>query len=616
MHPRRALPGLALALAVASAALATDHPIGGDSLALKDPMSGAAGRKVKFKATHDTAIDPSMAGDPRSLGATLEIAGENAGDGSTGPLMLGTMLWTGLGKPAGSKGYKYFDKARTNGVRKVAFRPGAKGGVLTVSGGGSGWPYQIAQAQGPIDVHFTIGTDVYCAKFIGFAANEAGRVSAKGATAPPDCSLPPPPTCGDGIIESGEECDDANTMSGDGCSSTCQLENTSALCAGVPTVSGTSIASVRIASGLAHPVYVTAPTLDPNRLFIVEQPGRIRLVKNGALQGTAFLDIASEVESNGSEQGLLSLAFDPDFESSGFFYVNYTSKMNGSIGDGDTVVARFHANPTSDQADSMSEMLVFTVAQPFSNHNGGLNHFGPDGMLYVGLGDGGSGGDPNGNGQSDASNLGKLLRVDVSTLPATPTHFAKGLRNPWRWTFDRATSDLYIADVGQNLFEEINFVPAPVASGFNYGWNIMEGRHCFNTLDFGTPLPTCTMTGFTLPVLEYCHSTGENGCVAPENAHPTGCSITGGFVYRGCRMPDLRGRYFYSDFCSAFIRSFKGVSGGDAQDVQDHTTALAPGGGLSIDAVSSFGEDARGELYITDLGSGSDGEVYQIVPGP
>src|SRR5207253_2882455 len=366
-------------------------------------------------------------------------------------------------------------------------------------------------------------------------------------------------TCGNGVVEGTEECDDGNTTSGDGCSATCQLENTSAICAGIPTVSGTAIKSVLVASGLAHPTYVTAPPLDPNRLFIVEQPGRIRLVKNGALQTTPFLDIVSKVERGGGEQGLFSVAFHPDFETNGFFYVNYTSKPSGAIADGDTVVARYHATPTADQADPLSEQLVFAVHHPFANHNGGLNLFGPDGMLYVGLGDGGSGGDPSGNGQNDAADLGKLLRVDVSTLPATPQHFAKGLRNPWRYAFDRATGDLYIADVGQNLFEEIDFVPAAsLTGGLNYGWNIMEGRHCFNTANFNTPLSTCTMTGLTLPVLEYCHGTSQNGCTGAETAHPTGCSITGGFVYRGCRMPDLRGRYFYSDFCSGFIRSFGG----------------------------------------------------------
>src|SRR5438445_7919603 len=173
------------------------------------------------------------------------------------------------------------------------------------------------------------------------------------------------PTCGNGVVEGTEECDDGNTTSGDGCSSTCQLEDTSAICAGIPTVSGTSITSQLVASGLSRPVYVTSPRLDPNRLFIVEQPGRIRMVKNGVLQPTAFLDIHSQVESGGNEQGLLSVAFHPDFETNGFFYVNYTSQPNGAIADGDTVVARYHVSPTADQTDPLSEQLVFTVHQPF-----------------------------------------------------------------------------------------------------------------------------------------------------------------------------------------------------------------------------------------------------------
>src|SRR5205809_2045974 len=609
MNPHPSL--LALALGLASAALATDHPIAGGSLVLRDPVD-APTRKVRFRATQDPAIDPSQAADPRALGATLEIAGKNPGDGTAGPIALDPMLWTGLGHPPGSRGYRYFDRSRSNGVRKVVFRSRRRGGTLAVSGGGSAWSYRITQAQGPIDVRFTLGTDVYCAVFVSFRRNQAGRVSAKDATAPPDCAVPPPapplpppppPPCGNGVVEGTEECDDHNTVSGDGCSATCQLENTSAVCAGIPTVSGTAIKSVLVASGLAHPAYVTAPPLDPNRLFIVEQPGRVRLVKNGVLQTTAFLDIRSKVESSGGEQGLLSVAFHPAFETNGFFYVNYTSKPNGTIADGDTVVARYHASPTADQADPLSEQLVFTVHQPFANHNGGLNLFGPDGMLYVGMGDGGNAGDPMGNGQSDATNLGKLLRVDVSTLPATPQRFAKGLRNPWRYAFDRATGDLYIADVGQNLFEEIDFVPAAsLTSGRNYGWNSMEGLHCF--------LPTCTMTGLTLPVLDYCHSTSQSGCTAAEATHPTGCSITGGFVYRGCRMPDLRGRYFYSDFCRGFIRS---LSGGDPATAQDHTAALFPGGRLNV---SSFGLDARGELYVVHRGGGSDGAVSEIVPGP
>src|SRR3989442_6899697 len=238
------------------------------------------------------------------------------------------------------------------------------------------------------------------------------------------------PTCGNGVVEGTEECDDGNATSGDGCSATCQLENTSAICAGIPTVSGTAIKAVLVASGLAHPTYVTAPLLDPNRLFVVEQPGRVRLIKSGALQATAFLDIGSKVESGGTEQGLLSVAFHPDFENNGFFYVNYTSRTNGGIADVDTVVERYHATPTSDQADPLSAQLVFTVHQPFANHNGGLNLFGPDGMLYVGMGDGGSGGDPTGNPHDNAADPRDTPRGSRSPLPPPPPHLAHRPRHP------------------------------------------------------------------------------------------------------------------------------------------------------------------------------------------
>src|SRR5437773_8983874 len=310
MNPHPSL--LALALGLASAALATDHPIAGGSLGLRDPVD-APTRKVRFRATHDPAIDPSQAANPRALGATLGIAGKNPGDGTAGPIALDPMLWTGLGHPPGSRGYRYFDRSRSNGVRMVVFRSRRRGGTLAVAGGGSAWSYALPQAQGPIDVRFTPGTDVYCAVFVSFRRNQAGRVSAKDATAPPDCAVPPPapplppPPCGNGVVEGTEECDDHNTVSGDGCSATCQLENTSAVCAGIPTVSGTAIKSVLVASGLAHPVYVTAPPLDPYRLFIVEQPGRIRLVTAGVLLTSAVLDIRSKSASGREEQGLPSL---------------------------------------------------------------------------------------------------------------------------------------------------------------------------------------------------------------------------------------------------------------------------------------------------------------------
>ena len=435
---------------------------------------------------------------------------------------------------------------------------------------------------------------LFLAVLLSIALTDPPSIKAQGCNAP---------VCGNGIAEGTEECDDGNTNSGDGCSATCQLENSSAVCAGVPTVAGTALDSVRVASGLVHPVHVTAPRLDPNRVFVVEQPGRIRIIKNGALLATPFLAIESRVLSAGSEQGLLSVAFHPDFETNGFLFVNYTRQTDGA-----TVIARYQVSGNPDVADAGSEHVLLTIPQPFANHNGGLNVFGPDGFLYVGMGDGGSGCDPNENAQNDASLLGKLLRINVST--ETYQIWAKGLRNPWRFSFDRATGDLYIADVGQNLWEEVDYQPAPAGSGLNYGWDFYEGRHCSS--GSGCPDPCPAPTGLTMPVLEYCHSQVDPAC----GSHPRGCAITGGFVYRGCRMPDLRGTYFYSDYCTAFIRTFRGVLGGNAQNLADRTADVAPGGGLSIGSVTSFGEDARGELYITDQGSGAaDGEVFKLVPG-
>jgi cysteine-rich repeat protein len=586
-----------LALALAGLAAAADHPIGGDALVLRDPPAPHA-RVMRFRARRDPGIDPRLAGDPRALGASLEVAGSGPEDGSTGPIVLDPSRWSGLGRPPGSKGWRYLDRERQDGVERVVFRSGRRGGTLAARGGGDAWPYRIARPQGAIDVRFRVGAEVYCAKFTSFARNRAGRVSARGAAPPTDCSPGLPAACGDGIATLREECDDGNTTDGDGCSATCTLESTSAVCAGVPTVGGTALRAVAIAVELESPVHVTAPPLDPNRLFVVEQPGRIRLLEDGTLRATPFLDIGAKVLS-GDERGLLSVAFHPDFERNGFFYVNYTR-----VPDGATVVARYHADAGAAQADPASEHVLFTVAQPFANHNGGLDVFGPDGSLYVGMGDGGSAGDPQNNAQNDGSRLGKLLRVDLAS--ETPEIFAKGLRNPWRFSFDRLTGDLYIGDVGQDHWEEVDVQPAPLAPGANYGWRIMEGRHCF------APASGCDPSGLVIPVLEYCHEQDDPACAG----HPRGCSVTGGFVYRGCRMPALRGRYFYGDYCAAFIRSFAGVSGGEAQDVRDHTRELAPGGGRAIDAVSSFGEDARGELYVVDYGSGGQtGEVYAIVPG-
>lgn len=342
-----------------------------------------------------------------------------------------------------------------------------------------------------------------------------------------------------------------------------------------------------VAEGLSNPVFLTAPAGD-DRLFIVEQPGRIRIVKAGSLLAVPFLDLQQRV-SGGGERGLLSIAFHPDYATNGHFYVDYTDL------DGDTQLERYTVSTDPDRADPATAEPILRVTQPFSNHNGGLLTFGPDGMLYIGLGDGGSGGDPQGNGQNRATLLGTILRIDVDTgVPfAVPPDnpfvgqagvreeiWAWGLRNPWRFAFDATAGVLYIADVGQNSFEEVNAMPASVA-GLNYGWNVMEGASCFPA---GA---NCDPTGFTLPVLDYDHSQG--------------CSVIGGFVYRGPSIPSVVGHYFYSDFCRGFLRSFR-LEDGAAVDRQDWDVG-------PLGQVLSFGEDAAGELYILS----GNGRVFRLI---
>ncbi|MFN8544411.1 MAG: PQQ-dependent sugar dehydrogenase [Candidatus Binatia bacterium] len=595
-----------LALATAAAVLAADRPIGGDALTLKDPPSPTR-RVVRLKAAKDPAIVPGTGADPTAVGATLEVEGAGPGDGATGPIALDATAWTGLGNPPGSKGYRFTDRTRATGVKTVTLKAGNDGGTLAVSGGGSNWTYAITQPQGDVDLRLTIGPDVYCARFTSFDKNQAGLVKAKLAPPPPSCAPAPSPVCGNGIAEAPEECDDGGTADGDGCSATCQLENASALCAGVPTTSGTGLDSVLVAGGLTRPVHVTAPPLDPRRLFVVEQDGLVRVVRDGVLLPTPFLDVTGDVSCCG-ERGLLSLAFHPDYETNGVFFVNYTNNA------GDTEVRRFTVSGDPDVANPTGT-LVIQVTQDFSNHNGGQIAFGPDGYLYVGMGDGGSGGDPNERAQDPTQLLGKILRLDVSVSPyAVPATnpfvgagapldeiWALGVRNPWRFSFDRGTGDLYIADVGQGAWEEVDVTAASSTGGENYGWDVFEANACFEPTP---PDATCPSppTGFTFPVLAYDHGQG--------------CSITGGFVYRGCRMPDLRGTYFYSDFCSAFVRTFV-YAGGVATDQQDRTADVDPPGSATIGGVSSFGEDARGEVYVVDYGNGSTGQgaVYRVVPG-
>jgi glucose/arabinose dehydrogenase len=349
-----------------------------------------------------------------------------------------------------------------------------------------------------------------------------------------------------------------------------------------------------IASGLSSPLYLTSPPGEVNRLFVVEQTGGIRVIKDGNLLPTPFLNLSDRI-SAGGEQGLLGLAFYPDYATSGRFVVHYTDPA------GDTHLSIFHVSADPDVADPASEQVILTADQPYANHNGGQVAFGPDGLLYLGLGDGGAANDPEGRAQNLSDLLGSILRLDVQTgtsytIPPDnpfvgqpgiqPEVWSYGLRNPWRFSFDRATGDLYIADVGQDRYEEVDVAPTSSGrgKGVNYGWNIMEGAHCLSGSQ-------CDQTGLTLPDFEY--------------GHDQGCSITGGYVYRGSAIPDLQGLYFYGDFCQGWVRSLR-YAAGTTIEVTDWPT-LRPGG-----SVLSFGEDTAGELYVLS----SSGSVFKVVPDP
>ena len=362
----------------------------------------------------------------------------------------------------------------------------------------------------------------------------------------------------------------------------------------MPVPGSPALAKVRFAGGFDRPLDLQAPPGDRARVFVVEQPGRIRIVRDGAVLPVPFIDLTDRVGLVSSEQGLLGLAFHPQFATNGRFYVNYTNLQFN------THISEFRVGADPDRANPASERVLLRVAQPFNNHNGGGLAFGPDGKLYASLGDGGGGEDVFNNGQSLFTLLGKMLRVDVDAgdpygiPPDNPLATASaagreiwswGLRNPWRFSFDRVTRDLFIADVGASQREEVNVAPAG-RSGDNFGWRVTEGTACFR------PVTGCQFTGFTLPVVEYGRSDG--------------CSIIGGHVYRGCRMPGHHGQYFYSDFCSAFVKSFRYRFGAAADMTQ--WPALAQG----LTRPSAFGVDADGELYILSL----DGEVFKVVPAP
>lgn len=343
-----------------------------------------------------------------------------------------------------------------------------------------------------------------------------------------------------------------------------------------------------VAGGLYKPLFLTQAGHDTDRLFIVEQAGAIRLVEQGVLYKTPFLDISDRVQSTGYEQGLLGLAFHPDYQRNGRFFVNYNRQEDGA-----TVLAEYRRGGSASEASRVEQVLM-TVPQPYINHNGGMLAFGPDGFLYVGRGDGGARGDPQNRAQNLTELLGKVLRIDVDhdgpyTIPADnpfargggrPEIFAFGLRNPWRFSFDRTTGALWLADVGQDQWEEVNVI----TPGGNYGWPALEGTHCYK------PEKNCHRENLIAPVLEYGHDKGR-------------CSITGGYVYRGKAVADLYGWYVFGDFCSGEIF---GVFVGDDGSISRELHVLKRTG----TRLSSFGEDEAGEVYAVDHG----GAVYRLVP--
>jgi glucose/arabinose dehydrogenase len=327
-------------------------------------------------------------------------------------------------------------------------------------------------------------------------------------------------------------------------------------------------------SGLSSPVYVAAPSNERDRIYVVEQIGRIRVVVKGKLRAKAFLDIRNLVTAGG-EQGLLSVAFHPAYAKNHLLYVDYTDRQ------GDTRIVEYRSSKSFDHVLVATRRELFLVQQPYANHNGGQLQFGPDGLLYVGMGDGGSGGDPGNRAQSLSSMLGKLLRINVNGKDAKPSIYAYGLRNPWRFSFDRTTKDLYIGDVGQGAWEEIDYLKRATKPLVNFGWRVYEGNAVYQEGE--TPNSAGTLV---YPIAVY--------------GHGSECSVTGGYVYRGAAIPSIRGRYFYGDYCSGRIWSLK-VTGGKATAKRQES--------FTVPELSSFGEDARGELYATSL----RGTVYRLV---
>ncbi len=377
-----------------------------------------------------------------------------------------------------------------------------------------------------------------------------------------------------------------------------------------------SLSSVLVADGFTKPVYVCQPPGESNRLFVLEQKGLIIIIKNGQKIRTPFVDLRDRIHHPvipGDERGLLGMAFHPDYPSNGFVYLNYIDKEDY------TTVSQWTLSRYPDQLDKSSEKVLLKIKQPFSNHNGGHMVFGPKGYLYISLGDGGKWGDPFNHAQQLNNLFGKILRIDINnsepySIPndnpfvdnkeALGEIWMYGLRNPWRFSFDRKTGDIYIGDVGQDMWEEIDFVSAEDAGGQNFGWHIMEGNHCYN------PKKDCDTTG-VLPIFEYPNDANYMKVLTGfGETNVDGCSVTGGVVYRGKELPEFWGTYFFADYCSGNIWTFKEVNG-QATDFKNRSDEINLGGGRFTTYISSFGEDNAGELYFVDY----NGAVYKMIKG-
>jgi len=342
-----------------------------------------------------------------------------------------------------------------------------------------------------------------------------------------------------------------------------------ALAAGGADGASAALRLVKVADGFDAPLFATAPAAEAKRLYVVEQGGLIRVVENGAVRAQPFLDLRSKVQAGG-EQGLLGLAFAPDYATSRTFVVDYTDR------NGDTRVVRYRSDGATGLPGSAKQLLF--VKQPYGNHNGGMVAYGPDGFVYVGMGDGGSGGDPENRAQNMSTLLGKIVRLDPRKPATKPVVVVAGVRNPWRFSFDRKTGDLYVGDVGQGAIEEVDWVKWPWQGLLNFGWDVYEGRAGFEDKALGPGK-------LVWPVAQYSHAKG--------------CSVTGGYAYRGAAVPAAAGRYFYGDYCSGTIWSLKIVSGQARQIRQEP---------FSVKSLTAFGEDAAGELYLVS----QEGALYRL----